>query len=1134
MAISNRERIGRALEILNTGLKPFVEREMEATHGQRWRYQALNALRDYHITSDGQDLHLDTQALFLIMWDQWKPVFSKTLGHMERNYISELRETRNRWAHQEAFSYGDVSRALDSMHRLLSAVAAEEAKEIDRQLQEVMRLRYEEQARKGAQSTSITPTTNQPANGLPPWRAVITPHPDVSSGRYQLAEFAADLGQVYRNEGSDEYRRPQDFFQRTFLTEGLKRLLTTALCRLSGTGGDPVIELQTNFGGGKTHSLLALYHLFADIDIHELAGIEAVLQAANVPTVPTTHRAVLVGFEMSPSEQYHKPDGTIVRTLWGELGWQLLGREGYALVADADRQGVSPGSATLRELLSRAAPCLILIDEWVAYIRHVYSRSDLPGGSFDTNISFAQALTESVKATPRTLLVGSLPSSAVEAGGEGGAQALDRLRTVFGRLESPWSPAGRDESFEIVRRRLFQSIADPNAFAARDAVAKTFVEYYRAQPQEFPTACREADYERRIKTAYPIHPELFDRLYNDWSSLEKFQRTRGVLRLMANVVHTLWEQQDMSSLIFPASVPVDDAGVQAALMQYLPDTWRSVIEKDIDGPQAISVQLDRNNTNLGRFSACRRVARTIFFGSAPTEESQNKGISDSHVKLGCAQPGESVATFGDALRRLTDEATYLYLNDRRYWYTTQPSVTRIAQDRAAQYDEEDVFELIKDYIKEEFSKGQQHNKSEFARVHCCPNTGADIADEEEAVRLVIVKPHYPHARNDKNSRAWQETTKLLDLRGNAPRSYRNTLIFLAADRLRIDEMKQMTRQYMAWKSIEEEREILNLDAFQYNQAKTKRDDAHSRILALLPEAYIWLLVPDQPNPKGKTDELTEFRLSPQQGQGLLAANASRYLKSQELLINQLAGVILRQELDKIPLWRGNHVSIKELVENFAKYVYLRRLKHKDVLLNAIRDGLQSPKWAQETFAYASDWDETHQRYLNLQAGHAVTIVADTHALLVKPEAALAQMEAEALEAEAKLKASLLASMAYTQSQERPAPVVLERGGSTIPHVPTQGSTPPVPIPIQHTVAVEEAQLHRFYGSTTINERMMAKDAGQIMEEVVKHLVILHGAKVKVTIEIQADVRDGVPADVVRTVKENCKTLHFESFGFEQE
>jgi hypothetical protein len=347
----------------------------------------------------------------------------------------------------------------------------------------------------------------------------------------------------------------------------------------------------------------------------------------------------------------------------------------------------------------------------------------------------------------------------------------------------------------------------------------------------------------------------------------------------------------------------------------------------------------------------------------------------------------------------------------------------------------------------------------------------------------------------------------------------------------MDELKQMTRQYMAWESIEKDREPLNLDPFQFHQAKDKREDAHTRILALIPEAYTWLLVPEQQDPKVKSNQLAEYRLPPQQGQGLLASNASRYLRNQELLVTQLAGVMLRNELDKIPLWRGDHVHIKELVENFAKYVYLPRLKHQEVLLNAIRDGLRSNRWAKETFAYASGWDEAHQRYLNLQAGHEVNIIVDAHSLLVKPEIALAQIEAEALEAEAKLKASS-PSMTYMQSQERGSPAVLERNGAT--SISSQIESPVVSGPIQLFPLPEEPQIHRFYGSVTINERLMGRDAAQIMDEVVKHLVSLNDAKVKVTLEIQAEVPNGVPTDVVRTVKENCKTLRFEAFGFEED
>ncbi len=700
MAQSNHERVGRALEILNTGLTPFVEREMLAKYGERWRYEAARSLREQHLASDGSP-HLDTQGLLLIMWDQWHEVFKNVLGHAERSLVSELREVRNKWAHQQAFSTDDAYRALDSIQRLLSAVsAAQEASEVERQKYEVLRVRFEEQARHETRRVAIAPIEGKLAVGLRPWREVVTPQPDVTSGRYRFAEFAADLGQVHRGAGSDEYRVPRDFFQRTFLTHGLRRLLVEALQRLSGGGGDPVVDLQTNFGG-KTHSLLALYHLFSSAPVSDLVGIEPVLQTAGLSQPPQAQRAVLVGYELSPGQPRTKPDGCVINTLWGELAWQLLGKDGFAMVAEADRQGVSPGSEVLRALFTTAAPCLILIDEWVVYARQSYNVSGLPGGSFDANLSFAQALTEAAKAAPQTLVVATIPASDTETGGEGGCEAAIRLKNIFGRVESPWRPADAEEGFEIVRRRLFQNITEPALFIARDTVAKAFMDLYRTQPQEFPSHCREAEYERRITAAYPIHPELFDRLYTDWSSIESFQRTRRVLRLMAAVVHALWERQDASPLILPANVPIDESVVQAELTRYLEDHWTPVIEKDVDGSHSLPLRIDRENANLGRYSACRRVARTIYLGSAPNLRHPNRGLAESQVKLGCVQPGETVAIFGDALRRLSDQSTHLSLDGQRYWYTTQPTVTRLAQDRAAQVDEEKLLEEIEQRLKAE-------------------------------------------------------------------------------------------------------------------------------------------------------------------------------------------------------------------------------------------------------------------------------------------------------------------------------------------------------------------------------------------------------------------------------------------------
>jgi hypothetical protein len=402
MALSNYERVGKALELLSAGLRPFVERELQAAHGKDW--VAQSGLLDPRAQpgKKSKELRLDAHALLGLMWDQWNDVFRKTLGQAERSLVSELRDVRNKWAHQEAFSTDDAYRGLDSIQRLLNAVSAPESAEVDRPKQEILRVRFDEQARQERRRSATASVEGQPAGGLKPWREIVTPHPDVASGRYQQAEFAADLGQVHRGEGSDEYKHPTEFFRRTFLTEGLKQLLMNALVRLSGKGGDPVVELQTNFGGGKTHSMLALYHLFSGVAPSELPGIEPVLREAGVTRPPQARRAVLVGTKISPGQPVKKPDGTTVRTLWGELAWQLGAKEGYKLVKEADETATNPGQA-LQDLFDRFAPCLILIDEWVAYARQLHAESDLPGGSFGAHFTFAHALSEAAKNAGKTL-----------------------------------------------------------------------------------------------------------------------------------------------------------------------------------------------------------------------------------------------------------------------------------------------------------------------------------------------------------------------------------------------------------------------------------------------------------------------------------------------------------------------------------------------------------------------------------------------------------------------------------------------------------------------------------------------------------------------------------------------------------
>jgi predicted AAA+ superfamily ATPase len=1107
MAITNHDRIGKALNALRDGLKPFVERELKSVFGAQWAFEVKDILSDTRLGNSKGDSLQDAAVLLVVMDRKWGDVFRNVLGKAERSLVNELIDVRNRWAHQEPFSGDDTYRSLDSTSRLLSAVsAAAPAEEVEKTKQELLRLRFDEQVRGEKRKSAGTLIEGAAAGTLKPWREVITPHKDVASGQYQQAEFAADLWQVHIGGGSDEYRKPVEFFRRTYLTESLKQLLAGALKRVSGKGGDPVVQLQTNFGGGKTHSMLALYHLFSGTPVAELTGLEALLKEAGVDKVPKIRRVVLVGNKISPGNPTVKEDGTVVRTLWGELAYQLGGKKALAKIKADDEKSTSPGDR-LRELFNEYGPALILIDEWVAYARQLHDQGDLPGGNFETHFTFAQALTEAARDAKNALLVVSLPASDTatsphaqgddtEVGGLRGREALARLRNAVGRLESSWRPASAEESFEIVRRRLFETMTDPAHFKARDVTAREFSDSYRTQHDEFPAECKSGDYEKRIKDAYPIHPEIFDRLYEDWSTLLKFQRTRGVLRLMASVIHSLWEKGDRNPLIMPCSIPIDDPRVQFELTRYLSDNWPPVIEKDVDGAHSLPLNIDAQVPNLGKFHACRRVARAIYMGSAPTGGAANRGLEDRRVKLACVMPGESPAIFGDALRRLSAAATYLYQDGTRYWYATQPTVTKLADDRAEELKREP--DKVAEEIKRRLTNDLRE-RGDLEKVHLMPVTSADVPDELDA-RLVILGTNEPYSKKPDNQ-ALVGAKTILDSRGNTPRLYRNALVFLAADETRLIDLEDAVRRYLAWASIVREAETLDLSPHQRKQAEGQEKNAAGAVTARLPETYQWLLVPCQATPQSPV-EWQAIKLT---GNEALALRASKRLRNDESLVSGLAPTRLRMELDRVPLWRGDHVAIKQLAEDFARYLYLPRLKDTEVLYLAAANGVKLLTWEKDSFAFADSYNEAADRYAGLQTSHLVDIASHASGLLVKPERAKAQLQSEA--------------------------------GPNEPHEPIDPDAPGVketPPARYGGGKPKDAQPKRFYATATIDPTRAGRDAGKIADEVLAHLVGLVGSHASVTIEIEASFRDGAPENVVRTVSENCRTLKFKSFGFESE
>ncbi len=1088
MATTYHERVGKALELLRSGLAPYVEREIRA----RSKQVSLERVRRYvddPRLADKPINQWDAAGLLRLMTDIWREVFQDTLGHSGRSLVSELRDWRNKWAHQERFPSDDTDRALDTVERLLAAVSAPQASEVRQMKIDLRRLVLDEQVRGETRRVAARQLDGLSISGVNAWRDVAEPHDDVATGRYRQAEFAADLGQVHRGQGVDEYRDPAEFFRRTYLTASLKSLLVGAIRRLSGGDGDPVIQLQTNFGGGKTHSMLALYHLFSGIDAQTVPELGEVIEEAEATRIEPVRKVVLVGTQISPGNPEPKADGTVARTLWGELAHQLGGRAAYERMRVDDERATNPGHK-LRDLLDECGPCAILIDEWVAYARQLHDEPGLPGGTFETQFTFAQALTEAVKLTKNCLLMVSLPASDQaasasagvddsEVGGRRGHDALERLRNVIARVESPWRPATTEEGFEIVRRRLFKPLADEGAFKQRDVTAQAFANLYRTHRAEFPATCATMDYKRRIQAAYPIHPEVFDRLYTDWSSLARFQRTRGVLRLMATVIHNLWETGDRSPLIQPWNIHLDNPRVQNEFTRYLSDNWTPVIEKDVDGANSLPVAIDDNAPNLGKLRATQRVARTIYLGSAPIAEAARRGIEDTRVKLGCVMPTETPAVFGDGLRRLAVRATYLYQDGTRYWYDTQPTVAKLAEDRAEELrrDTDAVASELEGRMRNDLRR-----RDAFARIHTFPKSPADVADERDA-RLVVLPPNTHYVRGIDNP-AQALAVKILESRGAAPRLFRNALVFLAADRARFQELDEALRRFLAWESIVKDVERLNLDPHQARQARVQQKAATDTVQARIPETYRWLLVPEQQSP----DSDVSWKSLSLSASGPLAERASRRLLSEELLVKDLGADVLRLHLDDVPLWRGDHVSIRQLIEDFGQYLYLPRLTSADVLVSAIKRGVGSLTWECDTFAFADGFDRGRERYRGLQVMQGIDFTRDSGGLVVNSKVARSQID-------------------------------------TVVSPPPPKPPPPDP--------PDRDRPCRFHATATLNHARIGLEASRIAEEVVSHLDCLVGSEVRVTLEIEVSVPDGVSEQVERVVTENSASLRLDSHAFEK-
>lgn len=764
---------------------------------------------------------------------------------------------------------------------------------------------------------------------LTPWRQVVTPHADIRQGKFDASVFAADLGEVLAGRGAVDYRDAATFFAKTYLTDGLSKLLIDVMQRLAQTGKtEPVIQLQTAFGGGKTHTLLAMYHLLKrSAEASKLPQIQSLVHGAGLKQIPSASVACLVGTALNPTSS---------RTLWGEMAFQLGGDKLYRLVGKSDELRVAPGTDLLGQVLAEAGSCLILIDELLVYLLKAggvkVEDSTLRGHT----LTFLQELSIAVSNCPHAIMVATLTSQLPEFLDENGERVYQSLEKVLGRVEKVRQTVEGAEIYEVIRRRLFEKLGDEEQ---HKAAANAYWEMLRRLGEDVPASCREPAYRTEIERSYPFHPELIQVLYERWGTIPEFQRTRGVLRLLADVISNLYQAKDNEILIQSGSVNLGSAAVRGELVKHTGSgsVFHSVIESDIAGSHAKAPEIDRQlGSEYAKESVAEKLARAIFMYSF--SGGQLRGATLPQLRVAVLNPEMAPPFVSDALDRMTKRLWYLYHDNGLYRFDSRPNLNRILVDR------EEMIRSEPDKVRD-FAKSTLNDLIGDAafRVYRYPEPGDDtFVGDEPRLSLVVLDLDYGVTDEGMSKEAEELVNRILKQHGKGFRKHANIVVFLAPDQQRASEVTDAARRLLALRSIDEHKGTkAQLTDEQLKDLAGRLKEAEARLPAALNAVYRHILVP------AEKKTIRSIPLDMSVSKATLSQRVLDKLKDEQQVLEKLDPAILIGE--RFGLWPAEKeaINVKALADYFTQLTHLPRLLNTSVIPECVAKGVQ-----RGLFAYA--------------------------------------------------------------------------------------------------------------------------------------------------------------------------------------